>query len=190
MILEVIVTSLSTDKGTHIAPMGVHVEGEQTIIMPFKPSTTLDNILSSRCAVINFTDDVRVFAGSLTGRRDWPLSAADKIPGYYLNCALSHAEVKLERIEDEAQARPRLICSVEHEVTHAPFRGFNRAQYSVLEAAILISRLDMLPWAKIEQELDYLRIGIEKTAGAREQEAWGWLMQRVDTFKQTRVDKQ
>lgn len=185
MILEVIVTSWSVGRDTHIAPMGVHVEGEQFIIMPFKPSTTLDNILSSGTAVINFTDDVRVFAGSLTGRRDWPLSATDKISGYYLSCALSHAEVKLEHIEDEDQQRPKLYCSVLHDVTHAPFRGFNRAQSSVLEAAILISRLHMLPWAKIEQELDYLRIGFEKTAGVREQEAWGWLMQRVDEFKRT-----
>ena len=61
--------------------------------------------------------------------------------------------------------------------------GFNRAQYSVLEAAILISRLTMLPLAKIESEIDYLRIGLEKTAGDRELEAWGWLMAVIDNLK-------
>lgn len=190
MILETIVTSQSADKCTHIAPMGIQVTGEQFIIMPFKPSTTLDNILNSRCAVINFTDDVRIFAGSVTGRRDWPLSTTDIILGEYLSCALTHVEVKLEQVKDEHQIRPKLICSVQHQVTHAPFYGFNRAQYSVLEAAILISRLDRLPWTKIEQELDYLRIGVEKTAGIREQEAWGWLMQRVNEFRQPQVNKQ
>ena len=28
---------------------------------------------------------------------------------------------------------------------------------------------------KITQEMDYLKIAIEKTAGPRELEAWGWL---------------
>jgi hypothetical protein len=70
-----------------------------------------------------------------------------------------------------------------HTVNHAPFKGFNRAQYSVLEAAILISRLNRLPLTKIEAEIDYLRIGLEKTAGDRELEAWGWLMAVIEKFK-------
>jgi uncharacterized protein len=52
-----------------------------------------------------------------------------------------------------------------------------------LEAAILISRLGMLPLAKIESEMDYLRIGLEKTAGERELEAWGWLMEALEKFR-------
>ena len=38
----------------------------------------------------------------------------------------------------------------------------------------------MLPREKIEAEIAYLRIAIEKTAGPDEKEAWGWLMQKVD----------
>ena len=63
--------------------------------------------------------------------------------------------------------------------THAPFTGFNRAKAAVLELAILVSRLGMLPREKIEAEIAYLTIAIEKTAGEEEREAWGWLMQRV-----------
>ena len=66
------------------------------------------------------------------------------------------------------------------EETHAPFTGFNRAKAAVLELAILVSRLGMLPREKIEAEIAYLAIAIEKTAGPDEKEAWGWLMQRVD----------
>ena len=40
--------------------------------------------------------------------------------------------------------------------TIAPFRGFNRAQAAVVEAAILVSRLHMLPPDKIEREIGYL----------------------------------
>ena len=65
------------------------------------------------------------------------------------------------------------------EATHAPFTGFNRAKAAVLELAILVSRLGMLPREKIETEIGYLTIAIEKTAGPEEKEAWGWLMEKV-----------
>jgi hypothetical protein len=77
-----------------------------------------------------------------------------------------------------------LFCKQVHTLNHAPFKGFNRAQYSVLEAAILISRLDWLPLEKIESEIAYLRIGFDKTAGERELEAWAWLMVVIDEFKE------
>ena len=34
-----------------------------------------------------------------------------------------------------------------------------------------------------QAELKYLEIAISKTAGPRELEAWGWLMQRLDTWR-------
>ncbi len=155
---------------------------DEFIILPFRPSTTLNNLLKSKTAVINYCDDVRVFAGCLTGRRDWPLKPAEKINGQVLACALAHTEVELIRVEDD-ETRPKLFCKAVHAANHAPFKGFNRAQYSVLEAAILISRLNMIPLEKIQAEIDYLRIGLEKTAGDRELEAWGWLMTIIDDFR-------
>lgn len=182
MIQELIVTTQSREGIVHLAPMGVHVHGEELIIMPFRPSTTLRNLVVTGDAVLNYCDDVRVFAGCLTGRRDWALKPAEKISGFVLDCALAHTEVELIRIEED-DTRPKLFCTAIHTVNHKPFQGFNRAQYAVLEAAILISRLKMLPWAKIENELEYLRIGLEKTAGDRELEAWGWLMTVVEAHK-------
>ena len=182
MIQETIVTTQNATGLTHIAPMGIHVEGDDFIILPFRPSTTLDNLLASGAAVLNYCDDVRVFAGCLTGRRDWPLNPAEKIKGRVLQCALAHTEVELVRIDDDP-TRPKLFCKAVHTANHAPFKGFTRAQYSVLEAAILISRLKRLPIEKIESEIDYLRIGLEKTAGDKEWEAWGWLMTVIDDYK-------
>ena len=188
MIREVIITSQSPEGRAHIAPMGVHVVGEEMLIMPFRPSATLDNLLATRQAVMNYCDDVRIFAGCLTGRRNWALQAADRIAGQRLTAALAHAELEVVRVEDDA-VRPRLFCRVIHEANHAPFHGFNRAQFSVLEAAILVSRLGMLSHSKIAYELEYLRIGLEKTAGPAEREAWDWLMERVDAFlAQSSVD--
>ena len=54
------------------------------------------------------------------------------------------------------------------------------ARAAVLELAILVSRLNMLPREKIDAEIAYLSIAIEKTAGPEEKEAWGWLMQKVN----------
>jgi len=183
MIQEVIVTTQNAEGVTHIAPMGVHIIDDEFIILPFRPSTTLNNILQSESAVINYTDDVRIFAGCLTGKRDWPLTATEKIKGHYLSAALAHKELKLDRVEDD-ETRPKLYCKAIHSVNHAPFQGYNRAQFAVLEAAILVSRLHRLSLEKIESEIDYLSIGLNKTAGDKELEAWGWLMSLVEKHKQ------
>ena len=66
---------------------------------------------------------------------------------------------------------------------HKPFHGYNRAQSAVIELAILVSRLHMLPEEKIDDEIEYLMIGVEKTAGEREETAWNWLMERVTDFR-------
>jgi hypothetical protein len=36
---------------------------------------------------------------------------------------------------------------------------------------------------KIQQEMDYLRIAIDKTAGDRELEAWSWLTEAVSNHQ-------
>jgi uncharacterized protein len=183
MIQEIIVTTTNEDGSTHIAPMGVHEEEGQIVIAPFKPSATLDNVLRNNTAVINRIDDVRIFAGCLTGRKDWPLSPTEKIKGYRLQAALSHVELELNLFEDD-EIRPHFYCKPVYEAIHKPFQGFNRAQSAVLEAAILVSRLHMLTKEKIDQELEYLTIAIDKTAGEKEKIAWQWLMEKVESFRQ------
>ena len=68
-------------------------------------------------------------------------------------------------------------------MAHRSFLGFNRAQAAVIEGAILISRLERLPREKIDREMAYLAIAIEKTAGPLEREAWQWLEERLATFR-------
>jgi hypothetical protein len=181
MIVESVVITLGADARPHIAPMGVIWQEGSPILAPFRPSQTLDNLVCTGAAVINHTDDVRIFAGCLTGRRDWPVRPADRIEGRVLESALAHQELKVERVEEDA-ARPRFHCRVVHETAHGMFRGFNRAQAAVIEAAILVSRLHLLPRDKIEREMDYLAIAVGKTAGPRETEAWGWLTVEIDAF--------
>lgn len=179
MIQEIIVTTQDIAEKTHIAPMGIHVAGDEFIILPFRPSTTLNNILATKTAVINYTDDVRVFADCVIGKNDWPLQKAKKIHGHYLAGTLSHCEVKLSHVDDDS-VRPKLFCQAVYQVNHAPFKGFNRAQFAVLEAAILFSRINRLPPHKIHTELEYLHIGFNKTAGSKEREAWNSITRAIE----------
>ena len=182
MIRETVITTLGAGGTPYVAPMGVRWEGDLYLIAPFRPSTTLDNLLRSGQAVINYTDDVRVFAGCHTGRRDWPTVPAGTVSGVRLAQALAHVEIEVARWEDD-ELRPRIYCRALARENHAAFRGFNRAQAAVVEAAILVSRLHMLPAEKIDREMDYLRIAVEKTAGPHEREAWRWLVERIAEFR-------
>ena len=178
VIYETVVTTVSPAGVPHVAPMGVRYQRGDVILMPFKPSTTHDNIVAVGHAVLNIVVDTRVFAGCVTGRRDWPVLPAEQVPGVRLQAALSHVELRLAERDDDAQ-RPRLRMARVHEVQHAGFVGFNRAQAAVLEGAVLVSRLHMLAPAKIDSEMAYLQIAIDKTAGPEEHEAWGWLNEAV-----------
>jgi len=182
-IRETIITSCDAEGTVHVAPMGATVTETGYILAPFRPSRTLDNLLATRCAVVNVTDDVRVYAGCITGRRrEWPTEPAERIRGAVLAGALAHEEVEVTAVEDDP-IRPRLICRPVHLVNHRPFRGFNRAQAAVIEGAILVSRLHLLPAEKIDREVAYLSIAIDKTAGPVEREAWGWLLERIAAFR-------
>jgi hypothetical protein len=123
-----------------------------------------------------------VFAAALTSRSVGSLTAATSINGVRLTEVLAHKELKLVKFEDD-DIRPQLFLEVVHEAYHQPFQGFNRAQAAVIELAVLVSRLKRLPLEKICQEMDYLTIAIEKTAGPRELEAWGWLIEMVENHK-------
>jgi uncharacterized protein len=180
LIRETIVTTMNAEGAVHIAPLGIIADGSGWILAPFWPSTTLDNLRAQPFAVANYTDDVRIFAGCLTGRREWPTVPSEHVPVPRLAAALAHAELAVADVTEDEQ-RPRFRCRVVHRGSHAPFEGFNRAQAAVIEAAILVSRLAMLPREKIEREIAYLEIAVGKTAGAAEREAWTWLIEKIRT---------
>ena len=182
MIREAIVTTLGAGGTPYIAPMGVRRECDLLVVAPFRPSRTLDNLRRSGQAVINYTDDVRVFAGFHTGRREWPTVPATAVAGVRLARALAHVEIEVSRWEDD-EVRPRIYCREMARETHGAFEGFSRAQAAVVEAGILVSRLHMLPAERVDREMEYLSIAVEKTAGPREREAWRWLVDRIAGYR-------
>ncbi|MBK6659790.1 MAG: DUF447 family protein [Proteobacteria bacterium] len=175
MIFEGVITTSNADGAPHITPMGFQREGDEVSISPFVPSTTLVNLKRDGRAVMNLSDDVRIIAGCLTGRRAWPVQRATVIDGWRISDSLAHLELTVSDCQEHAE-RPRFRCRVVHEANHAAFRGFNRAQAAVLEAAILYSRLEWLAPDKLASEMAYLAIAVGKTAGDRERIAWQWLV--------------
>ena len=154
-IFETVVTTCSAAGVVHVAPMGVRYVGDQVVLKPFRPSTTLDNILASGTAVLNLLTDVRVFAGCVTGRRSWPtldVQAPGEPRAVRLAAALEHVLLRLDNQDGDAQ-RPTLRLARLRGERHASFAGFNRAQAAVIEGAVLVSRLHLLPRAKIEGEM-------------------------------------
>ena len=178
-IVETIVTTIDGEGKVHIAPLGIIAEGERWILAPFRPSKTLDNLRAVPFAVANHTDDVRIYAGCLTGRREWATIACEETPAPRLKDCLAHMSLRVVEVGED-EMRPRFHCEVVRSVSHAPFAGFNRAQAAVIEAAILASRLHLLPREKIEREIAALEIVVGKTAGPNEQTAWNWLRGKFD----------
>ena len=186
MIHEVIVTTRSMNNKVHIAPMGIKLFNENSEkfvqISPFKPSKTLDNLLETKIATINFIDDVKVFAGIVTGeKKDWLLkSSVDKyVP--HLEHTNTYMNAEISQIDNDS-VRPRIKCKIINTEVHLPFLGFNRAQFSVIELAVLSTRLGIIDDNKVKEELKYLKIGIDKTAGDNEKEAWDWIENKIQKY--------
>ena len=181
MIYEVIISTMNEDGSSHIAPMGVSQKADFVVLKPFKPSKTLDNILTRKIAIMNIVTDVRVFAGAVTGRSNFNLVALPDGKGFFLKDALSYMTLSLAEIHDD-EIRSTLYMNKVNVIHLSSFKGFNRAQAAIIEASVLMSRLDLLSQDKIKQEIKYLEIAITKTAGKKEIQAWEWLMEKYENY--------
>ena len=175
-IYETIVSTENEDGSTRLAPLGARRQQDDVILAPFAPSHTLDNIRRSGQAIINLCQDVSVFAGCITGRYDWPTVPGSQVRPRRLQAASAHLEVRMTA-EQGTEQRTSFVCTVIHSEIHAPFTGYNRAQAAVIEAAVHISRIGIMPTEQIEQHLNNLQLQVDKTAGKQERQAWQWLQQ-------------
>ena len=178
MILETIITTVARDGAVNVAPMGVEWGDEAIVLKPFLETATYRNVVATGAAVVNLTDDVRVFARAAIANPAYPTIPAAVVPGVVLADCCSWREVKVRSI-DSTPPRSRIEAAVVHRGTRREFIGFNRARHAVLEAAIHVTRLHMLPRAFIESELARLQVIVDKTAGAPEFEAMALLTEHV-----------
>lgn len=183
MIHEVIVTTFNKKKEVHIAPMGVKFvdfDNKQCVqISPFKPSQTLNNLIDTKVATINYVDNVKVFAGIVTEEKKlWDLNQASDNCVPHLDITNTYMNVSVCQEKDD-EIRPKIICNIENTKILRPFMGFNRAQFSVIELAVLSTRLGRIEDDKVKREYEYLKIGLDKTAGEDEKIAWKWIENKI-----------
>ena len=186
MIVETIVTTVAADGTLNFAPMGVEWGDETIVLKPFLETTTYRNIAASRAAVVNLTDDVRIFARAAISSPQYESGPATVVRGVVLADCCSWRELDVRAI-DSTPPRSRIEMAVVHRGTRREFIGFNRAKHAVLEAAIYATRLHLLPRDVIDSEMARLQVIVDKTAGPQELEAMALLTEHIHTTPMTGV---
>ena len=170
MIIESIVTTIDADGRINCAPMGVEWGDEVIVLKPFLDTATYRNVTATRSAVVNLTDDVRVFAQAAISNPVYATVPANVVGGVVLADCCSWRELEVRSV-DSTPPRSRIEMTVVHRGFRREFVGFNRACHAVLEAAIYSTRLHLLEREFVRSEIARLQVIVDKTAGEREREA-------------------
>lgn len=180
MILEGLVTTTNPDGSPHLAPMGPMVGDDPRfrtfVLRPFRTSQTYRNLQHHGAGVLHITDDALLLARAAVGTVD-PFPAirpAERVMGYVLTDACQSLEFEI-RDRDDTEERSRITAEVVYVGSGRPFFGFNRAKHAILEAAILATRLHLLPHAEVVAEYRKFRVIVDKTGGPAEREAMAFL---------------
>lgn len=184
MILEGIVTTVSPEGTVNIAPMGPRVDPDwrRLVLRPFQTSQTYRNLKVHGEGVLHVTDDVLLLARAAVGPLE-PLPElfpAEKVRGQVLREACRYYEFRVRSLDDR-QERTEIEAEVVHGGRLRDFFGFNRARHAVLEAAILATRIHLLPREEILAEYRRLVVLVDKTGGPREREAFAFLEAYVES---------
>jgi hypothetical protein len=187
MILEGIVTTMSAAGVVNIAPMGPEVESDADpaglrtfVLKPFQSSHTYANLKAHPEGVFHVSDDVLLLARAALGPIEPvpSLRPARTVRGSVLPDAVRILEFRIVAWDDSSE-RTRLTAEVLHMERGRDWFGFNRARHAVLEAAILATRIRLLPREQIEEEFRRLAPLVTKTGGPREHEAFSLLHEFV-----------
>ncbi len=178
MIIESILTTMDVRGAVNFAPMGVEWGEEEIVIKPFLETTTFRNLEATGVAVVNLCDDVMLFAQGAIGNVQFPAIPAQAVRGVVLEAACSWREVEVRSL-DATPPRARVVTRVVHRGVRREFLGFNRARHAVLEAAILATRIHLLPPEQIRDDFARLQVIVDKTAGPRERDAMALLTDYV-----------
>jgi uncharacterized protein len=185
LILEGIVVTQNPQGTPNIAPLGPRVDRRLTrlTLRPFQTSQTFRNLAAVRCGVLHVTDDVELLARAAIGSLDPlpPLTPAPLIDCPRLVDCCRWFAFTVDSLDDSSE-RAALECRIVASGEVRPFFGFNRAKHAVLEAAILATRVGILPADEIRQEFERLAIPVHKTAGIQEQLAFQLLRDQLHTL--------
>jgi hypothetical protein len=183
VILEGIVTTANDDGSTNVSPMGPLVDRDITrlVLRPYKTSRTYRNLKRGRQGILQVTDDVELLAQAAIGRLDPlpPLVSHAATGGQRLADCCRWFAFEVVTLFDQTE-RTTIECRVVDQGRVRDFFGFNRAKHAVVEAAILATRIHLLPAAELRGELDRLAVPVEKTAGDQERRAFDLLRQYIE----------
>jgi hypothetical protein len=186
MILEALVTTLDADGAPHLAPMGPRVAPDFTrfTLRPFPTSHTYHNLLRHGEGVLHVTDDALLLARAAIGTVTEmpPVRPAEHVRGFVLADCCRYFEFVVKSV-DASSERVTIETEVVHSCRVRDFFGFNRAKHAVVEAAILATRLHILPLAEVAAEFAKLRVIVGKTGGAEERAAMDLLEVRLNEQK-------
>jgi hypothetical protein len=154
--------------------MGVEWGDDEIILKPFIDTTTYRNVAATGRAVVNLTDDVRIFAQAAISSPQPETSPAVTGAGVILADCCSWRELTVASI-DSTPPRARITTRVVHRGVSREFIGFNRARHAVLEAAIYATRVHLLPRDLILSELQRLQTIVDKTGAPPEHDAMNLL---------------
>jgi len=183
MILEGIVTTLNADGSPNISPMGPDVDSSlnHMRLRPFQTSTTYTNLKRTGEAVFHVVDDVELLAraaiGDLTPLPE--LVPANSVTGVILTTACRWYALRVTAIDDR-EPRAEFETEVIDRGRLRDFFGFNRAKHAVVEAAILATRVEILPAKEIVEEIERLTLIVAKTGGPQEHRAMKFLGAYID----------
>lgn len=182
MIREAIVSTIDAAGNPNFAPMGVTMEevesaeqGAEMVLRVYRGSRTWGNLQEVGEGVVNFSDDVLLFVATalFDARPEWEPSFAVRPPG--IKGALGRWEFVVVAQEEEVQREARVnrvTVRVVHTVGgYGGFKGFCRAQWAVLEAAIAATRVGYLG-PEVLACWEYWRGLVERTGGRREKKAF------------------
>lgn len=181
-IVEGLLITLNDNRTVNLSPMGVRFsnDGNMILLRPFKTSRTYQNLAREAVGVFHITDDAVLIARAAIGDID-ALPALTPIDGTelsYLSDACQWHYLKLQS-HDLSEARAIFEMRVSDHGVIRNFIGFNRAKNSLVEAAILATRVGILPEAKITQHLEFLQPSVEKTGGDSEKRTFSQLKSKI-----------
>src|SRR5687768_6973073 len=99
IVVETIVTTMSAAGEINCAPMGVEWDDESIVLKPFLETATYRNLVATGAAVVNLTDDVRVFARAAISNPTYPTMPAIAVRGVVLADCCSWREVEVRSID-------------------------------------------------------------------------------------------
>ncbi|MFX1563368.1 MAG: DUF447 domain-containing protein [Promethearchaeota archaeon] len=152
-VVETIITTKSLDGASNAAPMGVWVRpGHLLVIRPYTETKTANNLSEIPEAVINITDDPRIFFSTafkeeiMDNEKFW-FEPAKHVSVQRLRGMLAYVEISVEpstEIQPDQDSQ-EFECRVHH--VDAPTRlpaVYSRARFAAIECVIHATRIRAL----------------------------------------------